>query len=140
MPIPTSAPRPARIPGTTTSDPRYCAQLRRRSTPLTANAVPRAPPQSVAVRPLGLDACARCHDGEMATALPFDNPTELSRALVTQQTARGPLINDLLYRLSLDSGADKMPRDANLTEEERRQLVDYFLKLAAQVTPPPERH
>ncbi len=130
----------ARLHVQRSSDDRYCAQLRRRSAPLTASATPRAPPQVETVRPLGLDACARCHDGEMAPAIAFDDSKEFTRALVTQQTARGPLINDLLYRLSLSSGADKMPRDSNLTEEERRQLVDYFLKLAAQAEEPPAIH
>jgi len=110
----------------------YCAYLRRRSLALLG---PRAPEPAPARKPTSnaaLARCASCHTGDIAPRLPMDDPGALAHQLLSQQTARGPLIDDLIYRLSPHAGADKMPRDANLTEAERREIADYFLQLAEQ--------
>ncbi len=48
---------------------------------------------------------------------------------------RGTLLSEILFRLSPASGQERMPSGANLSEQERKALEDYFRGLASLMFP-----
>lgn len=116
----------------------YCGELRRRSRrelsryyaerPLPA---PVEEPTAGATsdRPILLERCASCHTGAIGPALPFADPEALAGRLRAGGYPRGRLLDEILYRLGPESGADRMPRGLTPTESERRALEEYFLRL-----------
>ena len=123
-------------------DDAYCEHLRRQSQRTLA----AEPPPSVVVsamseesetvrpeghRPETLRLCIGCHAGGIGPALPFADEQELAGRLAAAGYPRGRLIDEILYRISAQAGSDSMPRGSNLSAADRRDLEDYFLKLAS---------
>jgi hypothetical protein len=81
-------------------------------------------------KPALLERCVLCHTGDVAPRLPFADPTGLGPQLLEGHYPRGRLLDEILYRLSPQAGADSMPRGLTLDAAERRSLEDYFLALA----------
>src|ERR1700722_3045838 len=77
-----------------------------------------------------LDHCIECHTGDVGPALPFGDPEALGLRLRAGGYAHGRLLDEILYRLAPEAGAARMPRDINATPAERRDLEDYFVRLA----------
>ena len=126
----------------------YCAELRHRSIrALSAYyAAYGAGPVGVAAAPVkadaashpsALDRCIACHNGDVGPALPFSAPAALAPLLNQAGYAHGRLLDEILFRLTPEAGAARMPRGVNLTTQEERALADYFVLLAAQ--PPVDR-
>jgi hypothetical protein len=92
------------------------------STPVAAGEV-HSPPRL-------LDHCIECHTGDVGPALPFGDPEALAPRLRAGGYAHGRLLDEILYRLAPEAGAARMPRDINPTPAERRDLEDYFVRLA----------
>lgn len=126
-------------------DDAYCAELRKRSKrELKAYyvAAPNRLPNTVAVtvagvtpprsRPPLLGRCIECHNGSVGPELPFGEPVLLGQQLTVQGYPRGRLLDEILYRLTPEAGADRMPRGLNPTPLEQEELEDYFLQLALQ--------
>ena len=76
--------------------------------------------------PILLKKCAGCHQGAVAYKIPFDNPSELTNFTPNFTLPRGSLQKEILYRLSIQAGADNMPRGLIITADERRSLEKYF--------------
>lgn len=76
--------------------------------------------------PILLKKCANCHQGAVAYKIPFDNPAELVNFKADFALPRGSLQKEILYRLSIQAGADNMPRGLTITADERRSLEEYF--------------
>ncbi len=124
----------------TTGDP-YCSELRRLSVQeLMTQVVPdglTAHPSALQARedrsadhaPAEIGLCANCHTGQVGPALPFSNTHELAMALKTEGYPHGRLIDEILYRLSPQSGPARMPRGVNLDEARRQELESYFLTM-----------
>ena len=82
-------------------------------------------------KPTMLSTCVACHDnGNVGPALPFSDPQLLKERLSQGNFKRGTLFDEIRFRLSPDSGADRMPRGINLSEEDRQQLESFFQRLA----------
>ena len=62
--------------------------------------------------------------------LPFGDPLLLASRLGGSGYARGRLLDEILYRLTPQAGAERMPRDINLTPAEQEVLENYFIRLA----------
>jgi len=120
------------------ADP-YCEHLRRESrrsleewyaaghgasedAPALADSPPPRPPL--------VDQCIACHTGEIGPSIPFADPPELARRLGRGEYPRGRLLDEILFRLSPESGAELMPRGIGVSAQEQRDLEDYFLGLA----------
>jgi len=77
-----------------------------------------------------LQKCVGCHQSGVGPFLPFGRKEELSELLRTKPYPRGFLIDEIMYRLSPEAGAGRMPLSMNITDEERNDLVTYFRELA----------
>jgi len=93
-------------------------------------------PSALAIprQPENLDRCVACHTGEIGPAIPFDNPDNLAQSLVHGDYPRGRLLDEILFRLSLEAGSDSMPRGMTIDAGQRRALEEYFLAVAARGT------
>jgi mono/diheme cytochrome c family protein len=120
---------------------RYCVHLRERSRSALA-ALPQAGiREEIADRESAHDQpgtaqsllqhCASCHANGVGRPLPFDQPPALAPLLRGRASAHGDLLGEILYRLSPGAGAERMPRDANLTPAQREALSGYLTDLAA---------
>jgi hypothetical protein len=119
----------------------YCAEMRRRSEAELATfydaagserfrASARPAPANQTSQPRLLDHCIACHNGEVGPALPFGDPLLLASRLGGGGYVRGRLLDEILYRLTPQAGAERMPRDINLTSAEQEVLENYFIRLA----------
>jgi hypothetical protein len=45
------------------------------------------------------------------------------------------LLDEILYRLTPEAGADQMPRGLNINSDERHELEEYFLSLVRHTAP-----
>ena len=118
----------------------YCTELRRRSArALTAYygaaGIERLAADAPAAggdapHPRLLDSCVACHTGEVGPALPFGDTAALGPRLLDGAYARGRLLDEILFRLTPQAGAARMPRGINPTPAEQRELEDYFVRLA----------
>jgi len=120
----------------------YCTELSRRSQRaltafygeggmqrmLAAGSVPAA--GEVRQLPQLLAHCVKCHTGEVGPALPFADSEALGPLLRAGDYPHGRLLDEILYRLAPEAGAARMPRDISPTPAERRDLEDYFVRLA----------
>lgn len=120
----------------------YCARLRLRSLQELSEyygaasddafrVAGRPPAPDAMRRPALLDRCISCHDGAVGPALPFGQPTALAARLTAGSYPRGQLIDEILYRLTPQAGAARMPLDVTPTVAQQRELESYFLRLAA---------
>jgi len=120
------------------ADDPYCAHLKRRSVVALAawyGAHPvavRAPLEDavIASTPPLLARCAACHSSDIAPPLPFSDVAALRARLVEGHFARGRLLDEILYRLTPQAGAERMPRGMNIDAAEQHELEDYFVRLA----------
>ncbi len=118
---------------------RYCNFLRRRSRAALAGRAPPGPPLPEAAppglvaadRPAALGLCIACHQSDVAPPIAFADEAELARALRGEAPGAGPGLAVLLFRLSPQAGARRMPLGINLPEPEREALAAYFRSLAA---------
>lgn len=85
---------------------------------------------STSSKPALLERCILCHTGDVAPRLPFADPLVLGPLLLEGRYPKGRLLDEILYRLSPQAGADSMPRGMTLDAAERRTLEEYFLALA----------
>ena len=124
---------------------RYCEYLRQASRheldawygSHAAAVVPAATPDEAAasLAPPLVARCAACHTGEVGPEIPFEDRTALTQRLRSGGYRRGRLLDEILYRLDPQSGADVMPRGIATSPEERRGLEQYFLQTAVGETP-----
>jgi hypothetical protein len=77
---------------------------------------------------------ASYRSGEIAPVIPFESPDNLARSLVHGDYPRGRLLDEILFRLSLEAGSDSMPRGMTIDAGQRRALEEYFLAVAARGT------
>lgn len=126
----------------TESDP-YCSHLRRSSqTELTHWYATRSAPVRGGVAagtynaaPQLLQSCIACHGSNStrsaAPPIPFDSPDLLAQHLRAGNYPHGSLLDEILFRLTQQAGADRMPRGLAVDRDAQRQLEDYFRDLAA---------
>jgi mono/diheme cytochrome c family protein len=122
------------------ADDRYCVYLRERSRNALAVlpesdvqrfAADQGPVENSALAPEAvLQHCASCHGAGAAPPLPFDRPQLLAPLLHLRASAHGDLLGEILFRLSPEAGAARMPRDVNLAPAQREALVRYLVSLA----------
>ena len=102
--------------------------------PATPNSSPaaRAPATPVFgdAAPALLQRCIGCHTQGVGPALPFDRPGVLAGLLRSRPSAHGTLIDEIVFRLSPEAGAGRMPLGFNPTEDDRSALSAYFERLA----------
>jgi len=130
---------------TLSADDAYCDFLRRGSrraltawyaehAPATPAWAARGGPPAAAPgssRPALLERCAGCHSGgDIGPAVPFADPAALAQRLGGGRYPRGRLLDEILFRLTPEAGAERMPRGMNPTPDEQRELEQYFLALA----------
>lgn len=82
-----------------------------------------------------LQLCASCHTGEVAPLIPFMDRASLARQLDMGHYPRGRLLDEILYRLDPQAGADVMPRGINISTQDRQDLEQYFLGLSGTKSP-----
>lgn len=116
---------------------RYCRYLQRRSQ--AALSPPHAPvdwSRSVRTRSAELPpqqvlyVCAACHESGVAPHIPFLEEPALKQALLNEPRPHGRLLEEVLFRLSPDAAAGRMPLGMRLSDQERRELERYFVALA----------
>jgi len=122
------------------ADDHYCVHLRERSRSALAElpegdaqrfAADHGPVDNSTLAPEAvLQHCASCHGGGAAPPLPFDRPQLLAPLLHLRAFAHGDLLAEILFRLSSEAGAARMPRDANLAPAQREALARYLVSLA----------
>ncbi len=74
--------------------------------------------------------CAVCHSSDVAPALPFGDPAALATRLLNGSYAHGRLLDEILFRLTPEAGAGRMPRGVAVDGAEQRELEEYFMNLA----------
>lgn len=77
-----------------------------------------------------LNLCASCHQGVVGPALPFLDKGKMSKLLDQGNYPRGPLLQEILYRLSPKAGPNQMPRGLNLSDSQIQALDAYFQNLS----------
>ena len=125
----------------------YCQYLRRESLhalggwylehPLASPPARAAAVSAAATpQPALLERCVSCHVGGGAPPLPFSDPRMLAEQLVGDRPyPHGRLLDEILYRLTPQAGADRMPRGMNSSPDEQHELETYFLSLAPRGPP-----
>jgi hypothetical protein len=123
---------------------RYCRYLQRRSqVALSTRTVATSPDWSLSDRTRSaheatstslqpeqlLRVCAACHVSGVAPQIPFLQEPALKRALLSETTPRGRLLDEVLFRLSPDAADRRMPQGIRLSDEERGELEHYFVAL-----------
>ena len=118
----------------------YCTELRRRSERELTAFYGATGIEHLAARateavgdvphPRLLDSCVACHTGEVGPELPFADSAALGSRLAVGAYARGRLLDEILFRLTPQAGAARMPRGINPTPAEQRELEDYFIRVA----------
>jgi mono/diheme cytochrome c family protein len=120
----------------------YCDHLRQESRrtlaawyaehPLGAPAWAAPDQASAAMHPGSIESCVSCHSSGAAPRLPFSDPAALAKQLAgDDRYPHGRLLDEILFRLTPEAGADRMPRGMNPTPSEQRELETYFLSLAS---------
>ena len=140
---------------TSSDGDRYCSYLQRQSRAMfsgqpsrVASAVgaadsplgsPADEDRSLAgglVPPRTLEICASCHRTNVAPNIPFDSAEELKELLLSRPSPHGYLIDEIRFRLSAQAGPTRMPLGVNLSDDQRAELENYFIQLAAQPRAP----
>jgi mono/diheme cytochrome c family protein len=118
------------------ADDAYCKHLRQASRgSLAAWYATHAAPAAAHTdgpmpKPLLLQRCAACHSGDVAPSLPFSDADALSARLRDGHYPHGRLLDEILFRLTPQAGAGRMPRGINIDSDEQRDLENYFTELA----------
>jgi hypothetical protein len=96
-----------------------------------------APPVSDGLEssPPLLERCIACHSSDVAPPLPFGDPGTLAPLLLGGRYPRGRLLDEILFRLTPQAAADRMPRGIYISSIEQHQFEDYFLTLARSAAP-----
>jgi cytochrome c5 len=74
--------------------------------------------------------CAACHSSDIAPALPFGDPAALATRLLDGNYPHGRLLDEILFRLTPEAGAGRMPRGLAVDGAQQRELEEYFMNLA----------
>jgi mono/diheme cytochrome c family protein len=77
-----------------------------------------------------LQQCASCHSSDIAPALPFSDSAALATRLLDGNYPHGRLLDEILFRLTPEAGAGRMPRGVAIDAAEQRDLEEYFMDLA----------
>jgi hypothetical protein len=85
------------------------------------------------LRPRLFDSCIACHRGGVGPVLPFGDTAALIPRLTVGAYPHGRLLDEILFRLTPQAGAARMPRGINPSPAEQRELEDYFVGLAQAV-------
>ena len=137
---------------TSSDGDRYCSYLKSRSRAALAAQLPpgapaiRASAQALAastsedggaragglVAPVAIEICASCHQSDIAPNIPFASAEQLKGQLLSRRTPHGFLIDEIRFRMSAEAGPMRMPLGADLRDEQRIELENYFAQLAAQ--------
>jgi hypothetical protein len=80
--------------------------------------------------PALLQQCAACHGSGIAPALPFSDPATLAPQLLDGNYPHGRLLDEILFRLTPEAGAGRMPRGVAVDGAQQRELEEYFINLA----------
>jgi hypothetical protein len=121
---------------TSSSSERYCSFLRDKSLRALSGkssrviSVSHADHPGQISRPALIERCMECHESGVGPALVFSDPAKLAVELKTRKYPRGLLLDEIIFRLSPEAGAHRMPLGLNTTREERKGLEDYFRSLA----------
>ena len=124
------------------SSDKYCSYLRKQSVislEAASNSAPdrgerkpsailakETPVLPVVENSILLQKCVSCHLGAVGPKIPFGQTDSLVKLLSQGTYPRGSLYHEILYRLSPASGADRMPRGVNLSDEERQNIEKYL--------------
>jgi hypothetical protein len=127
------------------SEDSYCQHLRRESRRSLStwygsgmkSEQSAAPPVSDGLEssPPLLERCIACHSSDVAPPLPFGDPGTLAPLLLGGRYPRGRLLDEILFRLTPQAAADRMPRGIYISSIEQHQFEDYFLTLARSAAP-----
>jgi hypothetical protein len=82
-----------------------------------------------------LERCIACHSSDVAPPLPFGDPATLAPLLLGGNYPRGRLLDEILFRLTPQAAAERMPRGIYISSIEQHQFEDYFLSLARSSAP-----
>lgn len=127
-------------PYETSSDgDRYCSYLQQRSRVALRN-LPVATASSTQAQSetpgehVGnlVEICASCHEAGVGPVIPFRDAARLRAELQTSSAPHGTLLDEVLFRLSVESRAARMPLGIELAEPERSALERYFRTLAGR--------
>ena len=113
---------------------RYCAYLEKQSVAQLVGKEFTLAASVTAPNNLGANQilliCASCHTTGVAPRIPFNDPAALAARLNLHHTERGTLLDEILYRISANAGARRMPPTVNFSESDLQQLRNYFTELA----------
>ena len=110
---------------------KYCSYLTTKSIAALNSVTPSFSLPVVAVRPSLVQRCADCHQlGLVGPSIPFNQTKSLAALLSTGKYPHGTLLDEILFRISPNAGADRMPRGMNITESEQHELEKYFRALS----------
>jgi cytochrome c553 len=140
---------------TSSDGDRYCSYLKARSRAALAMRLPPGAPEiSVSVPgtvasddrtragglvpPAALEICASCHQSDIAPKIPFASAEQLKEQLLSRRAPHGSLIDEIRFRMSPEAGTMRMPLGMNLPDEQRIELENYFVQLAAQPARQPD--
>jgi cytochrome c553 len=90
------------------------------------------------VPPAALEICASCHQSDIAPKIPFASAEQLKEQLLSRRAPHGSLIDEIRFRMSPEAGTMRMPLGMNLPDEQRIELENYFVQLAAQPARQPD--
>jgi mono/diheme cytochrome c family protein len=82
-----------------------------------------------------VQVCASCHTTGVAPRIEFNDPAALAARLNLPYSARGTLLNEILYRISSKAGARRMPPTINFSEPDLEELGSYFRDLSQPANP-----
>jgi cytochrome c553 len=82
--------------------------------------------------PAALEICASCHQSDVAPNIPFASAGQLRDQLLSRRAPHGSLFDEIRFRMSPEAGPMRMPLGVNLPDEQRIELENYFVQLAAQ--------
>jgi hypothetical protein len=140
---------------TSSDGDRYCSYLKTRSRAALAMRLPPGAPEirltapavfasdgraqaGGLVPPAALGICTACHQSDIAPNIPFASAEQLKDQLLSRRALHGSLIDEIRFRMSPDAGPMRMPLGVNLPDEQRIELENYFVQLAAQPARQPD--
>lgn len=78
-----------------------------------------------------LRLCAACHDTQSAPHIPFLQESALRKALLSETTPHGRLLEEVLFRLSPQAAEHRMPLGIKISDTDRVELQRYFSAMGA---------
>lgn len=136
-----------------TDDGKYCAYLKRRSLAALAavpdqSALAQAGRQPAAAAASGsraqtppalLERCILCHsENAVGPRIPFGQPDLLAAGLARGGYPKGTLFDEIVFRLSPEAGARRMPMGMNPSDSDRAELLDYLRARQVAKDPRPQ--